>query len=82
MGAFPVRSRSGNYYIMLAYHVDTNAIVVEPFQSKHDRHRLAKSNRMMTRLKKNGHSVDLQILDNECSAAYREQITEKWDATF
>ena len=39
MGRFPVRSRSGNHYIMLAYHADTNAILVEPFQSRHNRHR-------------------------------------------
>ena len=82
MGRFPVRSRSGNYYIMLAYHVDTNVILVEPFQSKHDRHRLAAANRIMTRLQKNGHDVDLQILDKECSAAYKQQIEEKWKATF
>ena len=38
MGRFPIRSRSGNQYIMLAYHCDSNAILVEPFQSHHDRH--------------------------------------------
>ena len=32
MGCLPVRSCSGNHYIMLAYHVDTNNILVEPFQ--------------------------------------------------
>ena len=36
----------------------------------------------MNRLQKNGHDVDLQILDNECSAAYKQQIEEKWKATF
>eukprot|EP00804_Cyclotella_cryptica_P023279 CCRYP_000441-RA/>CCRYP_000441-RA protein AED:0.42 eAED:0.42 QI:0/-1/0/1/-1/1/1/0/227 len=41
MGRFPIRSRSGNQYIMLAYHCDSNAILVEPFQSRHDRHRIA-----------------------------------------
>ena len=40
MGRFPTRSRSGNQYIMLAYHCDTNAILVEAFQSRHDRHRM------------------------------------------
>ena len=28
MGQFPVCSCSGNHYIMLAYHVDTNTILV------------------------------------------------------
>ena len=81
-GRFPIRSRSGNNYIMLAYHVDTNAILVEPFESRHDRHRLAAADRIMTRLAKRGHGVDLQILDNECSAAYKLHIEEKWKAKF
>ena len=28
---FPIRSRSGNQYLMLAYHCDTNAILIELF---------------------------------------------------
>ena len=36
----------------------------------------------MTRLAARGHSVDLQILDNEASSAYKEAITFKWNATF
>ena len=48
MGRFPVRSRSGNYFIMLAYHVDSNVILADPFQSCHDLHRLAVANRIMS----------------------------------
>ena len=69
MGCFPIRSRQGNNFIMLTYHVDTNIILVEPFASRHDRHRLASANRIMANLTKRGHVVNLQILDNECSAA-------------
>jgi hypothetical protein len=36
----------------------------------------------MTRLAARGLSVDLQILDNKASAAYKEAITFKWNATF
>ena len=82
MGRFPVCSRNSNYFIMLAYHVECNVILVKPFQSRHDRHRLAAADRIMTRFDKNGHAVDLLILDNECSAAYKLQIEEKWNATF
>ena len=32
-GRFPARSRSGNKYLMVAYHCNTNAILVEPFQT-------------------------------------------------
>ena len=64
MGCFLVLSCSGNHYIMLDYHVDTNTILVEPFQSLQDRHRIAAYNRIMTRLKKRGHTFNMQILDN------------------
>ena len=33
-GKFPVRSLSGNQYIMVAYHCDLNAILAVPFTSK------------------------------------------------
>jgi hypothetical protein len=33
MGRFSVRSRSSNQYIMLAYHCDSNVILVEPLYS-------------------------------------------------
>ena len=78
MGRFPIRSWRGNNFIMLAYHVDTNVILVEPFASHHDRHRLAAADRIMANLTKRGHCVDLHILDNKCSAAYKLQIEEKW----
>ena len=82
MGRFPVRSRIGNYFIVLANHIDSNVILVNPFQSRHNHHRLAASNRIMSCLQNNGHSVDLHMLDNECSTTYKLQIEEKWKATF
>eukprot|EP00956_Cyclotella_meneghiniana_P023402 scaffold45578_cov41-Cyclotella_meneghiniana.AAC.1 len=82
MGRFPVQSRSGNQYLMLAYHCDTNAILIEPFQTRHDRHRIPAYNRLMERLKARGHTVDHQVLDNEASADYRRAITEDWKCTY
>ena len=74
MGHFPVRSRSSKHCILLAYHVDTNAILVEPFQSRHDRHRIATYDRIMARLKNGVHTVEIQILDNEAIQAYTMAI--------
>eukprot|EP00804_Cyclotella_cryptica_P001782 CCRYP_018594-RA/>CCRYP_018594-RA protein AED:0.21 eAED:0.21 QI:0/-1/0/1/-1/1/1/0/556 len=82
MGHFPTRSRSGNQYIMLAYHCDSNAILVEPFQSRHDRHRVAAHGRIMTRLRDRDHPIEHQILDNEASENYRQAITQDWKATY
>ena len=63
---FPTRARSGNQYIMVEYH-SSNVILVEPFASQKEKHRLAAYNTIMQRLKDKNLLVDLQILDNECS---------------
>ncbi len=39
-------------------------------------------NAIMTCLAARGHSVDLQILDNEASVEYKKAITFKWNAKF
>eukprot|EP00804_Cyclotella_cryptica_P022924 CCRYP_018758-RA/>CCRYP_018758-RA protein AED:0.17 eAED:0.24 QI:0/0/0/1/0.5/0.33/3/0/705 len=82
MGCFPVRFRSGNQYIMLAYHCDSNAILVKPFQSRNDRHHIPAYSRLMTRLQARGHTVNHQVLDNEASAEFIRTITQDWKATY
>ena len=81
-GRFPIRSQSGNQYLMIAYHQPTNAILVEPFQSRRDVHRITAYNNIMTRINNNNHRVDLQILDNEASTTYKNTITTKWNVTY
>ena len=81
-GRFPVRARSGNQYVMIAYHADGNLILQQPFKTKSDAHRLAAYNSIMTRLAAKGLSVDLQIMDNEASAAFKQAITFAWRAKF
>ena len=81
-GRFLIRARSGNQYIMIVYYEDGNLILQQPFKSKKDVHRIAAYNAIMTRLAARGLSVDLQILDNEASTAYKNAITFKWKATF
>ena len=61
---------------MLAYNVDNNAILVPFFQSCNDRNCIYAYNIIMSRLKSKGHSVDLQVLDNEDSAEYRRTIVD------
>ena len=81
-GRFPVRSRSGNQYLMVAYHCDTNATLIEPFQTREDRHCIPAYTRIMTRLKTRGHIIDHQVLDNEASKEYRRHVTDIWTATY
>ncbi len=37
-GCFPIRARSGNQYIMIAFHADGNLILHQAFKSKIDSH--------------------------------------------
>ena len=75
-GRFTPRARSGNQYIMVALHSESNAILVRPFQSKHDSHRIAAYNAMYSRLAALHATPDVHILDNEASAAFRKAITD------
>ena len=81
-GRFPVRSRSGNQYLMVAYHCNTNAILVKPFQTQEDCHRIPAYTRIMTRLKTRVHIIDHQVLDNEASKEYRRHVNDIWASTY
>jgi hypothetical protein len=67
---------SGNQYIMLAYHDATNVILVQPFKSQADHHRIPAYNALVARLKARGLTVDLQVLDNQASEAMQQAIRE------
>jgi hypothetical protein len=74
-GHFPVWARSGNQYVMIAFHADGNLILQQAFPTKSDWHRITAYNAIMMRLAAQGLLVDLQILDNKASAAYKQAIT-------
>jgi len=81
-GRFPVRAHSGNQYVMIAHHADGNLILQQAFKTRSDKHRIEAYNAIMTRLSAHGLVVDLQILDNEASAAYKHAITVTWQCKF
>jgi hypothetical protein len=81
-GRFPIRACSGNQYVMIAFHADGNLILQQAFKSKSNRYPIAAYNTIMMHLAARGLSIDLQILDNKVSTAYKEAITFKWNATF
>ena len=49
-GRFPIRSRSGNEYIMIAYHCDFNTILQAPFVNRKEKHRIRAYNSIMKKL--------------------------------
>jgi hypothetical protein len=81
-GRFPIKARSGNQYVMIAYHANGNLILQQAFKSRSNTHHIAAYNAIMTCLAAQVLSVDLQILDNESSAAYKHAITFTWQAKF
>eukprot|EP00804_Cyclotella_cryptica_P007750 CCRYP_001365-RA/>CCRYP_001365-RA protein AED:0.30 eAED:0.30 QI:0/0/0/1/1/1/2/0/421 len=74
-GHFHPRTRSGNQYIMIAFHADTNAVLVRPFSNKHDVHRIATYQDIHARLCNANRKPVVHILDNEASLAFRQAIT-------
>ena len=76
MGRFLIRYRSGNQYIMLAYHCVINTILVKPFQSNKNLHRIASYKVIMLHLQQRGHKVELEVLDNKDIQYYRSVISE------
>ena len=75
-GRFPIKARSGNQYLMVAHHCNSNAILVDPFKTSKDKHRLEAYKSIMARLRKNGMIVNLQIFDNDASTKFKHLITE------
>ena len=61
---------------MISYHCDSNAFLVAPFKKHKDKHRLEAYKSIMTHLRENVMSVNLQILDNEASSKFKHLITE------
>ena len=62
---------------MVAYHYDSNAIMVVPFKSCKEKDRMVTYNTIMQRLKDRNMLVNLQILDNRASKEYKMIIKEK-----
>jgi hypothetical protein len=79
-GRFLIKARSGNQYVMIAYHANGNLILQQAFKSRSNTHCIAAYNAIMTHLAARSLSVNLQILDNEASAAYKHAITFTWQA--
>ncbi len=75
-GRFQPRSRSGNQYIMVGLHNRSNAILVCPFPSKHDTHRIQAYKTMYARLEEVNAAPDIHIMDNEASTAFQHAIAK------
>ena len=73
---FPIRSRSVNEYILIAYHYDFNTILRAPFANSKNKHRIQAYSSIMKSLADCRHQVDVHILDNEVSAEFKKSIVD------
>ena len=74
-GHFPTTSYRGMQYVLVLYEpTESNAILVEPMQNRTSGKMLAAYQTLVNILKKAGIEPKLHILDNECSAKFKEAI--------
>ena len=75
-GRLPCRTRNGHQYIMVVLHDDSNYAFVEPMKNKTDEEMQRAYTVIIKRIKHAKLTVTKHILDNECSAAMKELITQ------
>jgi hypothetical protein len=64
-GAFPVTSSSGNKYVLVAYHYDSNAILVEAIPNRQQATIIGAHKTVLKRLRRAGTQCSFILLDNE-----------------
>ena len=75
-GAFPVRSRSGNRYILVLCDIDSNAIFSEPMRNRTTGEMIRAYQAALKRLRLSGVRPKKHILDNELSHDYKQAIID------
>jgi hypothetical protein len=71
-GQFPVTSSNGYRYMLVMYHYDTNAILVEPLKTRHGNEILRGYTKLYTHLTNRGFKPTTHWLDIEASNALKE----------
>ncbi len=74
MGRCPKKSSCSNQYIMVLIEIDSNAILVEAMKNQTAGKMMRAYQVLMNQLKGAGVTPKMHILDNECSAEFKERI--------
>ena len=75
-GKFPHMSSRGNKYTMVLTEIDTNSIWVEAMKNKTEGEMILARRRALARMKRCGILPKKQVLDNEASANYKQEMAE------
>ena len=73
-GKFPHVSSQGNRYMMALAHIDSDSIWVEPMKNITEGEMMLARRRALQQMHSVGITPKLQVLDNETSMAYRQEI--------
>ena len=73
-GRFPKKSSRGNQYIMVLAHPNSNGILQEPMKNCTSGEMICAYQKLIDRLKNAGITPKRHILDNECSADFKQTI--------
>jgi len=73
-GRFPTRSSKGNQYIMVLAEIDSDSIFVKPMNNRTAGEMVKTYQCLIDRLKDCGITPKHHILDNECSAQFKQAI--------
>ena len=76
-GCFPLQSSRGNNYILVAYHPNANAILLEPLRNRTATEIVNAWKKINTKLKSCALKPNTWILNNECSADLKNALTHK-----
>jgi hypothetical protein len=77
MGAFPFTAQQGNRYYMVAIHLNTNYIFVEPMQSRSKEEMIRAYKKIVNRMRLAVFGLMKHILDNEALDAFKQCIQEQ-----
>ena len=73
-GKFPKKSSRGHQYIMVLIEMDSNAILVAAMKNRTSGEMIRAYQELVDRLRGAGVRPKLHLLDNECSAEFKERI--------
>jgi hypothetical protein len=76
-GLFPIQSSSGHKYVLTLYDYDSNTISTEPTKNRTDRKMIRAYTSLHEQLINAGLKPELQVMDNECSKAFRQYLTDE-----
>jgi hypothetical protein len=76
-GRFPIQSSSGHTYILTLYDYDSNTISTEPMKNRTDGEMIRAYTLLHKQLINAGLKPELQIMENECSKAFRQYLTDE-----